>query len=295
MRHAGRNASLMEQRPSLVEIVADPARQLAALLADYPDVQGVEIRDHSADRPHAQSSAVFRASRRPGMRARHRSAPHAIARHRGRRRVRLFATRTAMNLLARLDHLDLTHLSPVTMVGQHGHGSVAPFGVFVVRAAGFPRAIKQFTVNEFRGFSEFMILVFASFVVPILALAFGTASVGGDREDRTLVFLLIRPIPRAWCCWPSSPPRSHWSWGSWSAAIGSVPPGGRSGANRFSTLFAGTGRYDLGLCMPVPPVCRNVSPRDDHRPDLCAVHGIAVGQYAGRSSSASLSITTGVR
>ncbi len=42
-----------------------------------------------------------------------------------------------------------------------------------------------------------MILIFASFVVPICALAFGTASVGGDREDRTLVFLLVRPIPRA--------------------------------------------------------------------------------------------------
>ena len=42
-----------------------------------------------------------------------------------------------------------------------------------------------------------MILVFASFVVPICALAFGTASIGGDREDRTLVFLLVRPIPRA--------------------------------------------------------------------------------------------------
>ncbi len=54
-----------------------------------------------------------------------------------------------------------------------------------------------FTLREFRQFSEFMILVFASFVVPICALAFGTASVGGDREDRTLVFLLVRPIPRA--------------------------------------------------------------------------------------------------
>jgi len=53
------------------------------------------------------------------------------------------------------------------------------------------------SVREFRDFSEFMILVFASFVVPICALAFGTASVGGDREDRTLVFLLVRPIPRA--------------------------------------------------------------------------------------------------
>jgi ABC-2 type transport system permease protein len=33
--------------------------------------------------------------------------------------------------------------------------------------------------------------------VPNCALAFGTASIGGDREDRTLVFLLVRPIPRA--------------------------------------------------------------------------------------------------
>ena len=51
--------------------------------------------------------------------------------------------------------------------------------------------------QEFQDFSEFMILVFASFVVPICALAYGTASIGGDREDRTLVFLLVRPIPRA--------------------------------------------------------------------------------------------------
>lgn len=51
--------------------------------------------------------------------------------------------------------------------------------------------------KEFEHFSEFVILVFASFIVPICALAFGTASIGGDREDRTLVFLLVRPIPRA--------------------------------------------------------------------------------------------------
>ncbi len=55
----------------------------------------------------------------------------------------------------------------------------------------------DFSPREFRDFSEFMILVFASFVVPVCALAFGTASVGGDREDRTLVFLLVRPIPRS--------------------------------------------------------------------------------------------------
>ena len=55
---------------------------------------------------------------------------------------------------------------------------------------------REFTVDEFEQFSEFVILVFASFVVPICALAFGTAGIGGDREDRTLVFLLVRPIPR---------------------------------------------------------------------------------------------------
>lgn len=54
----------------------------------------------------------------------------------------------------------------------------------------------EFTQREFHEFSEFLIVVFASFVVPICALAFGTASIGGDREDRTLVFLLVRPIPR---------------------------------------------------------------------------------------------------
>ena len=56
---------------------------------------------------------------------------------------------------------------------------------------------RPYDLREFRDFSEFMILVFASFVVPICALAFGTSSIGGDREDRTLVFLLVRPIPRA--------------------------------------------------------------------------------------------------
>lgn len=46
-------------------------------------------------------------------------------------------------------------------------------------------------------YSNFLILVFASILVPICALAYGTASVGGDREDRTLLFLLVRPIPRS--------------------------------------------------------------------------------------------------
>jgi len=36
--------ALMKYRPTVVEIVAEPARRLAGLLAEFPDVQGVEIR-----------------------------------------------------------------------------------------------------------------------------------------------------------------------------------------------------------------------------------------------------------
>ena len=47
--------------------------------------------------------------------------------------------------------------------------------------------------------------VFASFVVPICAVAYATASIGGDREDRTLLFLLVRPgAALADSAWPSS-------------------------------------------------------------------------------------------
>lgn len=37
--------SLMQFRPTVVEIVADPTRRLAALLAENPDVQAVEVRE----------------------------------------------------------------------------------------------------------------------------------------------------------------------------------------------------------------------------------------------------------
>jgi len=48
----------------------------------------------------------------------------------------------------------------------------------------------------FNHFSEFLVHVFLSFLVPICALAFGTTSIGADREDGTLLFLLVRPVPR---------------------------------------------------------------------------------------------------
>ncbi len=43
---------------------------------------------------------------------------------------------------------------------------------------------------------EFVILQFLLLVVPLCALTYATTSIGGDREDRTLLFLLTRPVPR---------------------------------------------------------------------------------------------------
>lgn len=51
--------------------------------------------------------------------------------------------------------------------------------------------------RAFTAFSqELVLIIFTTFLLPIVALAYGTTSVGGDREDRTLLFLLVRPVPR---------------------------------------------------------------------------------------------------
>jgi ABC-2 type transport system permease protein len=50
--------------------------------------------------------------------------------------------------------------------------------------------------QEFVRLTDFLLTIFSSFIVPVVALAYGTTSIGGDREDRTLLFLLVRPIPR---------------------------------------------------------------------------------------------------
>jgi ABC-2 type transport system permease protein len=43
---------------------------------------------------------------------------------------------------------------------------------------------------------EIVVQVFASFLVPIFAICYGTGAVGSEREDRTLVYLLITPMAR---------------------------------------------------------------------------------------------------
>ena len=43
---------------------------------------------------------------------------------------------------------------------------------------------------------EIVVPVHVAFLVPIFAISYGTSAVGGEREDRTLVYLLITPMPR---------------------------------------------------------------------------------------------------
>jgi ABC-type transport system involved in multi-copper enzyme maturation permease subunit len=42
----------------------------------------------------------------------------------------------------------------------------------------------------------FVKVMFLTFLLPICALAYATSGLGSDREERTLVFLLTRPVPR---------------------------------------------------------------------------------------------------
>lgn len=69
----------------------------------------------------------------------------------------------------------------------------------VLAEQGQPMAgwVEQAARESFIKFSqEFVLGLYASFLLPVIALAYATTSLGQDREDRTLLFLLIRPIPR---------------------------------------------------------------------------------------------------
>jgi ABC-2 type transport system permease protein len=50
--------------------------------------------------------------------------------------------------------------------------------------------------RSFESFSDFLISIFLSIVIPLCAVAFGTSGLASEREDRTLMLILMRPIPR---------------------------------------------------------------------------------------------------
>ncbi len=48
------------------------------------------------------------------------------------------------------------------------------------------------------GFSDYMLLpTFIGFLMPIFAISYGSSTIGGEREDQSLIYLLVTPIPRA--------------------------------------------------------------------------------------------------
>ncbi len=53
---------------------------------------------------------------------------------------------------------------------------------------------KDLTVKKLA--EEVLVPVHAAFLVPIFAICYGTSGIGGEREDQTLVYLLITPVPR---------------------------------------------------------------------------------------------------
>ncbi len=70
---------------------------------------------------------------------------------------------------------------------------LSALGLFLLRRRFWQQ---ESSFESFNDFSLGLMFLFASFVVPICAVAYATASIGGDREDRTLLFLLVRPVPR---------------------------------------------------------------------------------------------------
>ncbi len=45
---------------------------------------------------------------------------------------------------------------------------------------------------------QIVVPIYVAFLMPVLAICYGGAVVGGEREDRTLIYVLITPIKRPW-------------------------------------------------------------------------------------------------
>jgi ABC-2 type transport system permease protein len=43
---------------------------------------------------------------------------------------------------------------------------------------------------------QVLVPIYVAFLIPVLAICYGASAVGGEREDRTLIYLLVTPIPR---------------------------------------------------------------------------------------------------
>lgn len=56
---------------------------------------------------------------------------------------------------------------------------------------------RQTSPNAKKLAEQVLVPTFVNFLIPIFAISYGASGIGGEREDRTLIYLLITPIPRA--------------------------------------------------------------------------------------------------
>jgi ABC-type transport system involved in multi-copper enzyme maturation permease subunit len=86
----------------------------------------------------------------------------------------------------------------VADMGQILVGLYGPRGGVEAALFGAAREIVTPQVSGFFVFSRSMALsIFVAFLLPMWSLAFACESFGGDRENRSLIWLLSRPLPRS--------------------------------------------------------------------------------------------------
>lgn len=78
----------------------------------------------------------------------------------------------------------------------HGAAAVTPAVPVAAAVLGSTQAAFD-QVSSVQTFTRgFVLPVFVSFLLPVWCLSFATEAIGGEREGRTMVWLLSRPIPR---------------------------------------------------------------------------------------------------
>ncbi len=122
--------------------------------------------------------------------------------------------------------------------------------LFVLRyRERFAQAQPEQVIEAFAQFTQtVVVMLVVSFLLPVVALGFGTTGLGGDREEGTLVFLLTRPLPR-WSIalgkWAATVPLVVlFTWGAFAGVCWLMGPAGRMAWRGYALpLFWGAMAY----------------------------------------------------
>jgi ABC-type transport system involved in multi-copper enzyme maturation permease subunit len=90
---------------------------------------------------------------------------------------------------------DWVEVTAAVPLARPGLGVPAPAADVQSAVLGATRAVLD--QSDFYVFSTWVVFsVFLSFLLPLWSLSFATDALGGEREDRTLIWLLTQPLPR---------------------------------------------------------------------------------------------------